>query len=126
MYNPAPTFPVRQNYAQQSKYSNMPSHYNLQGKINATGANILTSANIASSAGKTIPTYSKQLSFVHKQHNSQSAVHPHQDSDNTIFEILGVKVHFDDLLILCILLFLYQEKINDDYLFISLILLLLS
>lgn len=48
------------------------------------------------------------------------------NQDEVLFEIFGLKIYFDDLLIICILLFLYQEGINDKYLFISLILLLLS
>jgi len=48
------------------------------------------------------------------------------NNDNFIFEIWGLKIYFDDLLIICILLFLYQEGIKDEYLFIGLILLLLS
>ena len=50
----------------------------------------------------------------------------HINPDEVLFEILGLKIYFDDLLIICILLFLYQEGIKDQYLFISLILLLLS
>lgn len=47
-------------------------------------------------------------------------------SSNEYFEIFGLKLHFDDLLIICILFFLYQEDVKDIYLYISLILLLLS
>lgn len=43
-----------------------------------------------------------------------------------LFEICGFKIYFDDLLILCILLFLYQEGISDTLLFLTLILLLLT
>ncbi len=43
-----------------------------------------------------------------------------------LFEIFGLKIYFDDLLIVLILLFLYEEGIQDQYLFISLVLLLLS
>lgn len=50
----------------------------------------------------------------------------HSDNDESLFEIFGLKIYFDDLLLICILLFLYQEGIKDEYLFISLILLLLS
>lgn len=49
-----------------------------------------------------------------------------QYNDDVLFEILGLKIYFDDVLIICILLFLYQEGIQDEYLFIALILLLLS
>jgi len=42
------------------------------------------------------------------------------------FEIFGLKLHFDDLLIITLLFFLYQEDVKDTYLYIALILLLLS
>lgn len=42
------------------------------------------------------------------------------------FEIFGIKLHFDDLLIIALLFFLYQEDVKDEYLYISLVLLLLS
>lgn len=44
----------------------------------------------------------------------------------TFFEIFGLKIFFDDILIICILYFLYTEKVKDENLFICLILLLLS
>ncbi len=46
--------------------------------------------------------------------------------DDYFFEIFGLKLYFDDVLIICLLFFLYQEGVNDQELFISLILLLLS
>lgn len=54
-----------------------------------------------------------------------------KDSEKNIysesfFEIFGLKLYFDDLLILCILFFLYTEKIQNEELFICLILLLLT
>ncbi len=48
------------------------------------------------------------------------------ENDAPLFEILGIKLYFDDILLICILFFLYQEGIQDEYLFIALILLLLS
>ena len=48
------------------------------------------------------------------------------DFENNYIEILGLKLYFDDLLLICLILFLYHEDVKDNYLFISLILLLLS
>ena len=45
--------------------------------------------------------------------------------DNS-FNIFGLTLHFDDILIICLLFFLYKEGTDDNLLFISLILLLLS
>lgn len=46
--------------------------------------------------------------------------------DEEFFEIFGLKLYFDDLLIIALLFFLYQEDVKDTYLYIALILLLLS
>jgi len=42
------------------------------------------------------------------------------------FEIFGIKLYFDDLLLICLIFFLYNEGVKDQFLFIALILLLLS
>lgn len=49
-----------------------------------------------------------------------------KSDDEECFEIFGLKLHFDDLLIIALLFFLYQEDVKDTYLYIALILLLLS
>lgn len=41
-------------------------------------------------------------------------------------EILGIKLHFDDILLILLIYFLYTEGVKDIYLFFVLILLLLS
>lgn len=46
--------------------------------------------------------------------------------DNYFFEIFGLKLYFDDIMIICLLFFLYEEGVKDQELFISLILLLLT
>ena len=48
------------------------------------------------------------------------------DSDQAIFEILGIKLYLDDIIILCILFFLYKEDVKDEMLYIILFLLLFS
>lgn len=46
--------------------------------------------------------------------------------NSALLEVFGIKLFFDDILILCLIFFLYSEGIKDEMLFISLILLLLS
>ncbi len=41
-------------------------------------------------------------------------------------EILGIKLHFDDIILILLIYFLYTEGVDDFYLFIILILLLLT
>lgn len=47
-------------------------------------------------------------------------------NDNEYFEIFGIHLFFDDILILCLLFFLYEENVNDQLLFVALLLLLMS
>lgn len=46
--------------------------------------------------------------------------------EDAIFEIFGIKLYLDDLIILGILFFLYQQNVNDQMLYIILFLLLFS
>lgn len=48
------------------------------------------------------------------------------DVEEPIFEILGIQLYLDDIIILGLLFFLYQEGVQDEMLFIALILLLLG
>lgn len=48
------------------------------------------------------------------------------DIESPIFEILGIQLYLDDIIILGLLFFLYQEGVQDEMLYIALILLLLS
>ena len=47
-------------------------------------------------------------------------------TDAPIFEIFGIKLFFDDILLVSLIFFLYNEGVKDQSLFIALILLLLS
>lgn len=57
-----------------------------------------------------------------QKNNSKSS--PKQEP--YFFELFGLKLYFDDILLICLIFFLYEEGVKDDELFISLILLLLS
>ena len=48
------------------------------------------------------------------------------EAPEAFFEIFGLKLYFDDILIICIIFFLYSENVQNQELFICLILLLLS
>ncbi len=49
-----------------------------------------------------------------------------QAHDLPVFEIFGIKLYYDDFLILGMLFFLYSEGVKDEELFLVLLLLLLS
>lgn len=46
--------------------------------------------------------------------------------DEPIFELFGIHLFLDDIIIICILIFLFQEDVKDEMLFIILIMLLFS
>ena len=46
--------------------------------------------------------------------------------DSPLFQIFGIDLYYDDILLVCLIFFLYQEGVKDEGLFIALILLLLS
>lgn len=48
------------------------------------------------------------------------------NKDEPIIDILGISLYLDDLIIIGLLFFLYQEGVKDDMLFLALILLLLT
>lgn len=48
------------------------------------------------------------------------------DLEEPVLEILGIELYLDDLIILGLLFFLYKEDVQDEMLFLSLILLLLT
>ncbi len=50
----------------------------------------------------------------------------HEANDNVWLDILGIKLYFDDVLILSLLFFLYKEEVKDEGLFLALVLLLIS
>ena len=51
-----------------------------------------------------------------------------EDRDETeeFFDVFGLKLYHDDILLIGLIFFLYQEEVKDQYLFFALILLLLS
>ena len=46
--------------------------------------------------------------------------------DSYLFDLFGIKLYFDDILLVCLIFFLYNEGVKDDGLFFALILLLLT
>ena len=46
--------------------------------------------------------------------------------DNYLFDLFGLKLYFDDILLVCLIFFLYNEGVKYEGLFLALILLLLT
>ena len=58
-------------------------------------------------------------------HNNEKK-EPPSNGASPVFEIFGIKLFLDDLIILGILFFLYQQNVKDEMLYIILFLLLFS
>lgn len=68
----------------------------------------------------------KERAYDNKQPSVNDNSSMLNDDTNIVFEIFGIKLHYDDILLICLIFFLYNEGVKDESLFIALILLLLS
>ena len=68
--------------------------------------------NFYNDASSNIKTNNKQKQEIQKNFESP------------IFNVFGISLYFDDILLICLILFLLNENIDDDLLYIVLILLL--
>ncbi len=48
------------------------------------------------------------------------------NKEQPLFEMFGIHLYLDDIIIICILIFLYQEEVHDQMLYLCLFLLLIS
>lgn len=57
----------------------------------------------------------------------ESKSKPESKSESPVwFDLFGIKLYFDDVLILSLLFFLYREQVKDEGLFLALVMLLIS
>ena len=74
-------------------------------------------------------TSSASTNITPKSETTNSSKHKKNNSKNNqdcFFELFGLNLYFDDVLLICLIFFLYQEGVKDEELFVCLILLLLS
>lgn len=107
-YRNSPKFP---NFAPYS----YPPYYNYQNKNNNYNHTAQSSKNLGHHNLTDIN------SCTEKQKNKSNS-----SNDDYLFDLFGLKLYFDDILILSLLFFLYIEGVKDEMLFISLLLLLIS
>lgn len=105
--------PYTNNYT--NKYSNNPFNNYSNNRPNTFSNNYYKYQNFSSTNNKFQSKPKKEI--LEKQEKS---------ADSELFEIFGIKLYFDDILLICLIFFLYNEGVKDQYLFISLILLLLT
>ncbi|MCI8443675.1 MAG: hypothetical protein HFJ37_00590 [Clostridia bacterium] len=76
---------------------------------------------------KTTPTEHRKISSKHNSFANFNFSNLFSSNlEEPILEVLGIQLYLDDIIILSLLFFLYTEGVQDEILFIALILLLLS
>ncbi len=91
---------------------------------NVSSQNNRKNSKFNSTDNKSSKSNYRDLNSKNKYTNSSTA--NSQEPYSPIFNLLGLNIYFDDILIVCILFFLYNEHVDDPFLFITLILLLMS
>lgn len=117
-------------------YSNYYPYYNNYIQ-NSSNPSSIEKQSIQDNSKKVNEEYNEQKtkenkekrSFKYNNFGPFSFINPFLDDfheDEPIVEILGLKLYLDDLIIIGILFLLYKEDVQDEMLFLSLILLLIT
>ena len=78
-------------------------------------------SSISQSANKSPHHNSENQLNIEKEKNKSN-----KNNDAFLFDLFGLKIYYDDILLISLIYFLYSEGVKDDGLFIVLVLLLLS
>ena len=103
-------------------YFNLPYFFNrpfLGNNYSNTYKNSSIAPKENESSSNTHTSCLEEKKYSEKKNDSNS-------STEYFFELVGIYLYFDDILLICLLIFLYGENVKDDGLFICLILLLLT
>ncbi len=72
-------------------------------------------------------TPNKEIDSSNSKSTSEKAIENSSTQENRdFFEVFGIKLYYDDILLISLIFFLYSEGVDDSELFITLILLLLN
>lgn len=98
-----------------------PYNYNYRPHTPASGSvapNTYVPEHVAPHAHVQVPEESQKF-------ERSSTKEPKPDSPVWL-DLFGIKLYFDDVLILSLLFFLYEEQVKDEGLFLTLVMLLIS
>ena len=112
------TYTARQPTKNQI-YSSITNSANVNGDLHRKPCKeILKDPIEEKSSPKKAPTgFSFLNNFLHQEDRGD---------EEELFNLFGIKLYHDDILLIGLIFFLYQEDVKDQYLFFALILLLLS
>ncbi len=99
-------------------YRYYPKYNNYYNHINTNNSN-------TQSLSREISSTTSQNASSNTTKDSRS-INSSISTEQALFEIFGIKLFLDDIIILCLLFFLYQENVKDEMLYIILFLLLFA
>ena len=102
---------------------------NIYNNVNSSKKNPLTNTNHSNYNNLHKSNNLKKTNIQNEHYKNEYNINSKNQNlseENTIFEFLGIKLHSDDIILICLIFFLYNEGVKDEFLFIALILLLLS
>lgn len=114
------------NYSRRGNHSNYSAmnSSSLKESIQAEDTTKKEENRTTSSSGNTISDF---LSFLPTSLGPLN-FHPEalSNQEKPLFELFGIELFLDDIIIICLLFFLYSEGVEDQMLYLSLIVLLFS
>ena len=111
------------NRYSKSNYYNNVDNYKDQTNITRNNKNVKNDKPLQNNQNtKKSKKFNETIEF---SKDSNYEKRNYQDN-SAIIEIFGLKLYYDDILLICLIFFLYNEGIKDDSLFTILVLLLLS
>ena len=107
-----------------SNYSKIQNSQNVQnGQTKANNNYINNNHNINNNIEN---SHSSKNSATKNSNKIKENIKNTDYNDEPLFQLFGINLYFDDILLICLIFFLYQEGVKDESLFIALIMLLLS
>ena len=127
-FYPRPYYSYPQNANMNVNNNTIYNSRNNQESLSRNSNRISKSSNNNHQNSKSSLHNNVMKTVFNNKHNDyeESKNSKNDDYDNEIIEILGIKLHQDDILLICLIFFLFQEGVKDEFLFIVLILLLLT
>ena len=116
-----PIFPYYNQYNRRPYFYN--NYYNSYRNINngfVNPSNSSTNLNKSSVSAPFTNSTPKESS------SSNSNISHSRSNEDVWLDLFGIQLYFDDVLILSLLFFLYNEEVKDEGLFLALVLLLIS
>ena len=94
---------------------------------NYTNQNVQYNKHISSNENYNFEKNIPNRNNINRNHNIANTKKENvSKEDRQYFDVFGIKLYFDDILLISLIFFLYSEGLQDPNLFICLILLLLS